>query len=159
MERLLVKYSDKIIEFEEKLRDKYKIDSIELKVKSSVSWLGEELRVESEQGDYFTLYEDEDGELSINYYFVSSDEAESFTVEVKSTHVFYDEWKIDVIKSAEGKYTYKKSYGKVPPFYTIDSLIEYVEEEDPFSRALTSKSKESREYNYKILEERDDENR
>lgn len=37
MERLLVKYADKIIEFEEKLRDKYKTDSIELKVKSSVS--------------------------------------------------------------------------------------------------------------------------
>ncbi|EKI4464069.1 hypothetical protein PCV68_001048 [Staphylococcus pseudintermedius] len=154
MERLLVKYADKVVEFEEKLRNKYKTNSIKLEVRSSVSWLGEELRVESEQGDYLTLFDDENGELNIDYYFVPSDEAESFTVEVKSTHVFHDEWEIDVIKSAEGKYTYKKWYGKVPPFDTIDSLIEHVEEEDPLSRVLTSDGKENREYNYKILEER-----
>ncbi|HCT0315251.1 TPA: hypothetical protein LQO10_001849 [Staphylococcus pseudintermedius] len=92
MERLLVKYVDKIIEFEEKLRDKYKTDSIELKVKSSVSWLGEELRVESEQGDYFTLYEDEDGVLNTNYFYKMIEEAKTFDIEVDETTTVDEKW-------------------------------------------------------------------
>ncbi|PCF50087.1 hypothetical protein [Staphylococcus delphini] len=154
MERLLVKYADKVVEFEEKLRNKYKSDSIKLEVRSSVSWLGEELRVESEQGDYLTLFDDENGELSIDYYFVPTEEAESFTIEVKGTYVFREEWKLDIIKSSEGKYTYKKWYRKVPAFDTIDSLIKHVDEDDPTSRVHISDGKESREYDYKILEER-----
>ncbi|EOT2022450.1 hypothetical protein ACNQKV_000525 [Staphylococcus pseudintermedius] len=155
MERLLVKYADKIIEFEEKLRDKYKTDSIELKVKSSVSWLGEELRVESEQGDYFTLYEDENGVLNTNYFYKMIEEAKTFDIEVDETTTVDEKWCLRIIKRADDSFTYKnwRDYLSTLSFTDIDSLIEHVIKHDELSKEFTHNGEESN-YSYKILEER-----
>ncbi|WP_322214349.1 hypothetical protein P3U36_07840 [Staphylococcus pseudintermedius] len=154
MERLLVKYADKIIEFEEKLRDKYKTNSIELKVNSSVSWLGEELRVESEQGDYFTLYEDEDGVLNTNYFYKMIEKAKTFDIEIDETTTINEKWCLKVIERADGSFTYKnwRDYLSTLSFTDVDSLIKHVIEHDEMSKEFTYNGEESK-YNYKILED------
>ncbi|EGQ3034589.1 hypothetical protein I0P07_002197 [Staphylococcus pseudintermedius] len=155
MERLLVKYSNKIIEFEGILREKYKVEDIELKVKSTVSEYGEELRVESEQGDYFTLYEDEDGVLNTNYFYKMIEEAKTFDIEVDETTTVDEKWCLRIIKRADDSFTYKnwRDYLSTLSFTDIDSLIEHVIKYDELSKEFTHNGEESN-YSYKILEER-----
>lgn len=152
MERLLSKYINIIVEFEETLREKYQKD-IELKVKTTTSFLGEELHAISEQGDALTLYEDDgDGKLITDYYFVPTSEVESFTIKVNDEYTSLYEWKLDVTKFHDG-YTYRDTYGRLldKRFKTIEELIEHVDKHDNSSMYDVNEDINESSYKYSIL--------
>lgn len=122
MERLLTKYAKEIVEFEEKLRKKYK-SNISLNIKSTATSLGEILEVTASQGDSMQIWEAE--EEPIEYNFLPIENKSIFKVEI--THFFngFDRYKLDIVKTDEGyRYLNNKIFShKVFP--TLSDLTEH----------------------------------
>ncbi|EKI4464068.1 hypothetical protein PCV68_001047 [Staphylococcus pseudintermedius] len=153
MNSLLVEHADKIIEFEGILREKYKVEDIELKVKSTVSEYGEELRVMSEQGDYLFMFHDEDGELEVEYHYAPMKNDKEFSITVDETATYRESWDLEIIKLENGDFTYKswRDCVSTHSFTDIDSLVEHVIEHDTLSKQVTYSNNEV-EFDYTILE-------
>ncbi|PCF50088.1 hypothetical protein [Staphylococcus delphini] len=154
MKRLLLEHADKIIEFEEIIREKYKVEDIELKVKSYTSYFGEELRVECEQGDYLFMFYDEDGELEVKYHYAPMKNDKEFSITVDETATYRESWDLEIIKLENGDFTYKnwRDYVSTHSFTDIDSLVEHVIEHDTLSKQVTYSNNEV-EFDYTILED------
>ncbi|HEC2241641.1 TPA: hypothetical protein R1960_001812 [Staphylococcus delphini] len=148
-----MEHADKIIEFEGILREKYKVEDIELKVKSTVSEYGEELRVMSKQGDYLFMFHDEDGELEVKYHYTPMKNDKEFFIAVDETATYRESWDLEIIKLENGDFTYKnwRDYVSTHSFTDIDSLVEHVIEHDTMSKQVTYSNNEV-EFDYTTRE-------